>query len=340
LREALSILAPLGWLYGLGASLRRAAYARGLLKTERLRSPVISVGGLAMGGSMKTPAVIELAHALSSRGPRVGVLGHGYRGADAAPRVVSDGERPLETVSTVGDEALLLAHELPGCPIVVGRDKVAAGRLLEERFGKCIVLVDSGFQHRRLFRDLDVVCVTESDLAARVMPAGMLRESPRALRSADVIFTDRETDGARVAMLRARRPNDVFSLARADFGFFPLEGTGVEVDAPERAFVFCGIGWPERLVKDVAGRGVTVVEKRFFRDHHSFTESDLKEVAEAASAAGATAVVTTAKDAIRIQAWPFPLPLLVLSARLDIEGLPTVLKRIDRVILSRIKAGL
>jgi tetraacyldisaccharide 4'-kinase len=340
LREALSILAPLGWLYGLGASLRRAAYARGLLKTERLRSPVISVGGLAMGGSMKTPAVIELAHALASRGPRVGVLGHGYRGADAAPRVVSDGERPLESVDTVGDEALLLAHELPGCPIVVGRDKVAAGRLLEERFGKCIVLVDSGFQHRRLFRDLDVVCVTENDLAARVVPAGMLRESPRALRSADVIFTDRETDGPRVATLRARRPNDVFSLARADFGFFPLEGTGVEVDVPARAFVFCGIGSPQRLVKDVAGRGVTVVGQRFFRDHHPFSETELKEVADAALKAGAAAVVTTAKDAVRIQAWPFPKPLLVLSARLDIEGLPAVLKRIDRVILSRIKAGL
>jgi len=340
LRQALSILAPLGWIYGFGASLRRRAYASGLLKSERLRSPVISVGGLALGGSMKTPTVIELAHALSSRGPKVGVLGHGYLGADPKPRVVSDGERPLETVASVGDEALLLAHELPGCPIVVGRDKVAAGRLLEQRFGKRIVLVDSGFQHRRLFRDLDIVCVTEGDLAARVMPAGMLRESPRALRFADLIFTDRETDGPRVAKLRARRPNDVFSLARADFGFFPLEGTGVEVDPPARAFVFCGIGWPERLVKDVEARGVAVVGRRFFRDHHSFTEGELKDVAEAAERAGASAVVTTAKDAVRIAAWPLSLPLLVLSARLDIERLSVVLKRIDRVILARIKAGL
>lgn len=293
-----------------------------------------------MGGTMKTPTVIELAHALSSRGPRVGVLGHGYRGADPSPRVVSDGERPLETVASVGDEALLLAHELPGCPIVVGRDKVAAGRLLEERFGKRIVLVDSGFQHRRLFRDLDIVCVTEGDLGARVMPAGMLRESPSALRFADLVFTDRETDGPRVAKLRATRPNDVFSLARGDFGFFPLEGTGVEVDPPGRAFVFCGIGWPERFVKDVASCGAAVVGERFFRDHHPFTEGELKDAAAAAEKAGATAVVTTAKDAVRISAWPGSLPLLVLSARLDIERLPVVLKRIDRVILGRIKAGL
>lgn len=289
---------------------------------------------------MKTPAVIELALALSARGPKVGVLGHGYRGGDPRPRIVSDGERPLETVASVGDEALLLAHELPGCPVVVGRDKVAAGRLLEERFGKRIVLVDSGFQHRRLFRDLDVVCVTEDDLAARVMPAGMLRESPRALRSADLIFTDRETDGPRVAKLRARRPNDVFSLARADFGFFPLEGTGVETDPPARAFVFAGIGRPGRFVKDVAARGVAVVGQRFFRDHHPFSEGELKDVAEAAGKAGALAVVTTAKDAVRIAAWPFSLPLLVLSARLDIERLHEVLKRIDSAILARIKVGL
>ncbi len=340
MREALSILAPLGWIYGFGAALRRKAYVSGLLKSERLRSPVISIGGLSMGGSMKTPTVIELALALSSRGPKVGVLGHGYRGADAKPRIVSDGERPLESVASVGDEALLLAHELPGCPIVVGRDKLAAGRLLEERFGKRIVLVDSGFQHRRLFRDLDIVCVTEGDLGARVMPAGMLRESPRALRFADLIFTDRQTDGPRVAKLRARRPNDVFSLARADFGFFPLEGTGVEVDPPARAFVFCGIGWPERLVRDVETRGVKIAGRRFFRDHHVFSEGELKDVAAAAEKAGAVAVVTTAKDAIRIPAWPGALPLLVLSARLDIERLPVVLKRIDSVILARIKAGL
>ena len=337
--EVQAILAPLGWAYGLGAALRRSAYARGLLRREHLHSPVISVGGLAMGGSMKTPAVIELAHALASRGPAVGVLGHGYRGADPSPVVVSDGARPLETVDRVGDEALLLAHELPGFPIVSGRDKVAAGRLLESRFGKMIVLVDSGFQHLRLFRDLDIVCVTERDLGARVLPAGMLREFPRTLRSAHLIFTDRETDGPRVAALRAARPKDVFSLARSAFGFFALEGTGAEVTPPAKAFVVCGIGWPERFASDVAARGVPVTGKRFYRDHHPFTEADLKLVADEAQKAGATEVVTTAKDAVRIRSWPGPMPLLVMSARLDIERLPQVLKRIDSVILQRIKAG-
>jgi tetraacyldisaccharide 4'-kinase len=340
LREALPSLAPLGWLYGLGASLRREAYARGVLKSERLRSPVVSVGGLSMGGSMKTPTVIELAHALSSRGPAVGVLGHGYRGTALSPRVVSDGERPLETAETAGDEALLMAHELPGCPIVVGRDKVAAGRLLEERFGKRIVLVDSGFQHLRLFRDIDIVCVTEGDLSARVLPAGMLRESPRSLRFANMIFTDGESEGRGVAELRALRPKDVFSLSRGDFGFFPFEGTGVEAEPPGKAFAFCAIGNPGRFAEDLGARGVSVVGQRFFRDHHAFSEADLKEVAAAATTAGATALVTTTKDAVRIQEWPGSLPLLVMSARLQIERLPEVLKRIDSVILARMKAGL
>jgi tetraacyldisaccharide 4'-kinase len=334
------MLTPLGWLYGFGVSLRREAYRRRLFRQGRLRSPVISVGGLAMGGSMKTPVVVELARAISARGPAVGVLGHGYRGQDGTARVVSDGARPLETAQTVGDEAVLLAYELPGCPVVVGRDKVAAGRLLEERFGRLIVVVDSGFQHLRLFRDLDLVCVSERDLAERVLPAGRLRESSRALKSAHLVLTDRETDGERVAKLRAQRPRDVFSVARADFGFFPFEGTGLELQPPERSFAFCGIGHPERFVKDIAACGVALAGERFFRDHHRYSEQDLRAVATAAEQAGAGAVVTTAKDAVRINTWPGSLPLIVLSARLDIENLPAILKRIDQVILARIRAGL
>lgn len=300
---------------------------------------MISVGGLAMGGSMKTPAVVEIARALAARGPAVGVLGHGYRGDNPGPVVVSDGEKPLENVDRVGDEAVLLAHELPGCPVVVGRDKVAAGRLLEDKFGKRIIVVDSGFQHLRLFRDLDIVCVTEADLGGRVMPAGMLRETPAALRGAQIIFTDRETDGARVAKLRQTRPRDVFSLARTEFGFFPADGTGEEADPPKKAFAVCGIGSPERFVKDLRARGVEVVGQRFFRDHHAYTEGELRDVAKAAEASFANAVVTTTKDAVRIHAWPGSLPLLALAARLDIELLPQVLKRIDSLILARMKAG-
>lgn len=333
------MLAPLGWIYGFGAALRRKAYTQGVLRQERLRSPVISVGGLAMGGSMKTPVVMELARILAARGPAVGVLGHGYLGDDPGPRVVSDGERPLETVERVGDEALLLAHELPGCPVVVGRDKVAAGRLLEQKFGKRIIVVDSGFQHLRLFRDIDIVCVAECDLEDGVVPSGMLRETPKALRSAQIILTDRVSDGPLVAKLRELRPGDVFSVARTDWGFFPADGSGREVDPPAKAFAVCGIGRPERFVQDLKSLGVEVVGQRFFRDHHPYTAADLAEVSKAAETAGAKAVVTTTKDAVRIQSWPGPLPLLALVANLEIEKLGTVLKRIDAVILARIKAG-
>lgn len=292
-----------------------------------------------MGGSMKTPAVVEIARALAARGPAVGVLGHGYRGADPGPVVVSDGEKPLETVLRVGDEAVLLAHELPGCPVVVGRDKVAAGRLLEEKFGKRIIVVDSGFQHLRLFRDLDIVCVAEADLGSRVVPAGRLRETPAALAWAQIIFTDRETDGPLVARLREARPRDVFSLQRIDFGFFPADGTGEEAEKPKKAFAFCGLGSPQRFVKDLRARDVEVVGQRVFRDHHAYTQDELLDLAKTAEAAGADAAVTTTKDAVRIQTWPGPLPLLALAARLDIERLPQVLKRVDSLILARIKAG-
>ena len=178
------MLAPLGWLYGLGAAARRKAYARGLFRPGRLPSPVISVGGLAMGGSMKTPLAAEIARSLLSRGGQVGIIGHGYRGRDSRVRVVSDGETIFETAESVGDEAILLARDLNKCPIVVGRNKFEAGRLLEAEFGRRVLIVDGGFQHLDLARDLDIVCVTEQDLGDSVVPAGALRETPRALRFA------------------------------------------------------------------------------------------------------------------------------------------------------------
>ena len=339
MQKAFSILAPLGWAYGLGALARRTAYERGVFRKHRLRSPVISVGGLAMGGSMKTPVVVELARVLSSRGPKVGVIGHGYRGSNRGVCVVSNGRESFAGVETVGDEAVLIAHELPGCPVVVGRDKVAAGRLLEEQFGQQILLVDSGFQHLRLYRDIDIVCVTEEDLGRLVMPSGMLREFPSALRYADMIFTERASDGERVARLREARPRDVFSLARKDFAFYPLEGAGDDQQRPEKAYVFCGIGRPDAFLRDLKALDVSIVGQRVFRDHHRYTDADLAAIASAAEAAHATAVVATTKDAVRLRSWPSKIPFLVLGARLDIDGLPRVLKRIDSMILARIKAG-
>ena len=138
------MLAPLGWLYGLGAAMRREAYARGAFRPGRLVSPVISVGGLAMGGSMKTSLVIEIARALQDRGGEVGIIGHGYRGRVAAARLVSDGHALLETAHSVGDEAVLLSTDLKRCPVVVGRNKYKAGRLLETKFGRRILIVDGG----------------------------------------------------------------------------------------------------------------------------------------------------------------------------------------------------
>ena len=112
------MLAPLGWLYGLGAAMRREAYARGAFRPGRLVSPVISVGGLAMGGSMKTSLVLEIARALQNRGGEVGIIGHGYRGRADAARLVSDGDTLFETACSVGDEAVLVSTDLKRCPVV------------------------------------------------------------------------------------------------------------------------------------------------------------------------------------------------------------------------------
>ena len=331
------MLAPLGWLYGLGAAMRREAYARGVFRPGRLVSPVISVGGLAMGGSMKTSLVLEIARALQNRGGEVGIIGHGYRGRADAPRLVSDGDTLFETACSVGDEAVLVSTDLKRCPVVVGRNKYEAGRLLETKFGRRIVIVDGGFQHLDLARDLDIVCVSEEDLGQAVIPAGPLRERPGVLRLAGVVMTDRVSDGPRVAALRGQRPRDVFSIARADFQFYDMKDPSARVEAPARAFAFCGIGSPRRFLADLASQKVTVAGHRFFRDHHPFSDTDLRALAAAATQVNAPAVVTTAKDAVRVQEWPGQIPMLVMTARLDIDDPKRLLKRIDQAVLSRIK---
>ena len=333
------MLAPLGWLYGRGAAARRQAYSRGVFRPGRLPSPVISVGALAMGGSMKTPLVAEITRALQARGGEVGIIGHGYRGRHSSVRVVSDGDTIFETVESVGDEAILLARDLAKCPIVVGRNKFEAGRVLEEEFGKRVLIVDGGFQHLDLARELDIVCVSEHDLGDSVVPAGALRETVHALSFAGAVMSDRATDGARVASLRAQRPRDVFSLARTDFRFHDARDPSIQVDPPAVAFALCGVGAPERFVKDLARQKIAIAGHRFFRDHHPFGDADLQALSIAARKANAPVAVTTAKDQLRVRNWPGSLPLLVMTARLDIENLKGLLKKIDQAVLTKLKGA-
>jgi tetraacyldisaccharide 4'-kinase len=305
-------LAPLGALVGGAAAMRAALYRRGLLPRARLQGPVISVGNLRVGGSGKTPVVAYVARLLMDAGRPVSILSRGYGGSARGPcLVVADGTSVLADADAAGDEPVMLARQLPGAVVAVGPHRDVVGRAVEERFGPRVHVLDDGFQHLRLARDLDIVCVAPSDLADRPLPAGWLREGRHALARADVVLL--ADDGAAEGARNEVGPERAFLVRRQTRGFFTADGQ--PRTAPRRAFLLSAIARPERFAADVRAAGVEVAGHDAFRDHHPFRPEDLQ--AAWAKAHGTDAVVTTEKDLVRLRRPPGTPPLLVL--RIDVE---------------------
>jgi len=321
---SLGWLAPLGAVFARAASLRVALYRRGVLASARPRGPVVSVGNLSVGGSGKTPLVARIAELASEAGMPVAILSRGYRGAFRGEAlVVSDGERVLSDAARAGDEAVMLARRLRGVVVAVGRRRDRVARVVEARFGPRLHLLDDGFQHLRLRRDLDLLCVDPDDLDDRPLPAGRLRESLSAAARADAVFVVGAGTDDLVA-LRERWPLlrslPAFRLGRRVTGFTDLEGRPRA--SPERPWLLTGIARPGRFAADVHAAVGTPLGHSSFPDHHRFSDAELAETARRAAAAGADAVLTTAKDAVRLAGAPAEPPFCVMesAARLDDEA--------------------
>jgi tetraacyldisaccharide 4'-kinase len=303
-------LAPLGALFGAGAALRVGLYRRGVLRRSRLSGPVISVGNLSVGGSGKTPLVARIAEILRDAGEPVAVLSRGYGGSfRGGALMVGDGASVLADAAEAGDEPVMLARALRGVVVAVGRRRDVVGRAVEARFGRRVHVLDDGFQHLRLFRDLDVLSVDEADVADRPLPAGRLRERPSASARADV-----------VCMWSASGvgPDErTFRVSRRPLGFFDLDGR--EQSAPARPFLLSGIANPERFWSDVSSTVPVLAGRCAYADHHRFTVDEVRGVADEARASSADAIVITAKDAVRLPG-PLPdVPVLVFRIAAQIE---------------------
>jgi len=322
-------LAPAGAAFGAAAALRTRLYARGILRRQALAFPVISVGNLAVGGRGKTPLVARIAGLLRDSGHQVAILSRGYGGTSAgAPLLVSDGGSVLAGADVAGDEPVLLARSLPGVVVAVAARRVDAGRMVEARFGRCVHVLDDGFQHLALARDLDIAAIEPEDLGGRPMPAGVLRERPSALARADLVLLSAR-NGA--PLPPALDPARTLRWHRRSLGFVAPEGLAAPM--PSRAFVISAIAEPQRLLADLSALGCRVVGQALFRDHHRFTAGELETAAATARAAGADAVVTTEKDAVRMT-WSVAGPPLVvhrIEAVLEDEGrLIAILLRVAR----------
>ena len=304
-------------------SARRRFYGSGG-RTHRLHRPVISVGNVATGGRGKTPLVARIATLLVAAGERPAILSRGYGRRDRAPGVVvvSDGTHVLADLARAGDEPLMLARSLTGVGVFVSSDRFWAGSLAERQFGASVHLLDDGFQHVTLERDVDLVVVDPADEADTPLPAGRLREPLTAIARADAVIVP----GASIVDARelaARlRVGKAFSASRAPAVPRLIEpwGAAVHVSRASPIVALAGIAGPSRFFEALERDGWILADRLAFRDHHDFTAADLARIATVVRRAGAALVLTTEKDAVRLLRWrPLPVPLAWMPLGVTIE---------------------
>jgi tetraacyldisaccharide 4'-kinase len=304
-RLLLAFLTALSFFYALIMRLRSAAYASGIFPVRRLARPVISVGNITAGGTGKTPTVALLARYFMARGKRVVVLSRGYGGTLAGKiRIVSDGKTLLATAAEAGDEPYLLAASIPGLMVMVGADRYRAGRLAEERLNPDIFILDDGFQHLRLHRDLNILLLDSRKPFnnGNTFPAGLLRESKSALERADLVIFTRCTDGNQLQFAQAvQKP---FCLAvHALTGIVPIPDGPVEpftALAGKSAMAFAGIADPASFFDALEGEGVQLVTTLAFADHVRYAEEQIAALCRLKDASCSACLITTEKDAVKL----------------------------------------
>ena len=296
---------------------RNALYDRGALRTRRLRGPTISVGNLSVGGAGKTPFVIMLGLLLQARGVEFDVLSRGYGRSSRGVAFVD----PQGSARDFGDEPLLIVRRLR-VPVVVGEDRYAAGVAAEQKFGVRMHLLDDGFQHRGLARDFDIVLVNSNDKQDTVFPMGRLREPLSALGRADAIVLTNDTPAEGLPITHQK----VWRVQR--------DIVAPQVEDP--CLAFCGIARPGYFFAQLRATGITIVATRSFRDHHSYTKSDVRALLTARKRAGATCFVTTEKDAINLESYLDELaPVHIVPVYMQIEDASTVAKTLWAAIAAR-----
>jgi 3-deoxy-D-manno-octulosonic-acid transferase len=339
-------------LYGVGARSHRAFMQWTSPERGRLSCAVVSVGGLTVGGAGKTPFAARLALGLKRRGWRVVLASRGYKGRSRLPvSVVSDGSHMHASVAHSGDESFVLAAHAPGVPILVGADRRVVGHHAVSAFDAEIVILDDGFQHHRLARDLDIVCIDGPGGFGnrRLLPEGPLREPLSALGKADWLCVmdgqgaDPDANGCelregetirsfeasgREVIWAKRRPVELASLDHS--GSMPLESL-----RGRRVGLLSGVARPASVRATLESLGAHVVVERRFRDHHKYAEKDCNDLDHSG-----LLWVTTEKDAFKIlPEWLAGHSLWVLRIEVEIEGENDVLDRLESRLQSVSRLG-
>ncbi len=310
-----SLLWPFTLPYGAAAHLRARAYRKGILKSHHLDGTVISVGNLTTGGTGKTPMVLWIVERLLAEGKQVGILTRGYRGEKIAPspKDNADATAPqnvgAHALPATSDEVRLLQSRLGNrVQFGVGANRYEQGRELAKRGVHWFVL-DDGFQHLQLARDVDIVLIdaTNPFSGGRLLPAGHLREPRSALARADIIVITRSAHAPAIesAIRRDSAAPIFYARPKLDAIHSFTEGQiagAVATQALPKLFAFCGIGNPAAFLDDLRTWGLDIVDHKFFPDHHRYTDKDDQEILQIACEAGASGLICTEKDLYNLHA--------------------------------------
>ena len=331
-RIASVVLSPLGGLYGVAMKARRALYRRGFLSNRRIPAPLISVGNLTMGGTGKTPLVQWIAEQLAAANRRVCILTRGYGRKNPKQRVVvSKGAGVLSDADYAGDEAFLLAESLKGRAAVISdADRGAAALWAIKNLASDVFVLDDGFQNLGLARNLDIVTIDATNPWGnrRLLPAGILREPPDELARADCVVLTRVNESNTVPELEREVTEltnglPVFHSSMKIRGLRAINAAHENFPAVEiknsKVAAFCGIGNPESFFSQLRSAGYQLAATEIFRDHHVYTQADIDRLVCRSSASGASVILTTAKDEVKLRSLRFALPCYAVEIGIEIE---------------------
>ncbi len=304
----------LSGLYGLVIGVRNLFYDTGLKPAHETGVPVVSIGNIEVGGTGKTPFTIALSRELSSRGLRPVIVTRGYKGRLKGVVQV----RPDHDFRDVGDEALLMAR-VAGVPVVKSPDRVRGALFAHRALGAGIVLLDDGFQHRRIKRDLDIVLVSGDITAEPLLPLGRLREPFQSLKRADIVVYTKGSEGAGI---RAE-------LVPACLADASGKVTGLSILTGKKVLAVSGIAHPQHFVSTLERLGASV-HHISFPDHHAFTGRDMKTIT--ARAYDSDLIVTTEKDMVRLNPSQLDSRWFALRVEMHIEGIETIAREIEKIV--------
>ena len=328
---------PLSWIYAKIVNARNRLYDKGVFDVFGLGARTISIGNITAGGTGKTPLVAYVAEILAARGEKVCILTRGYGRKNPQQRIlVSDGEQILVDPRYAGDEPYELAQKLIGKAVVIAdANRVSAAELAKRKFGVTAFVLDDGFQHRKAKRDVDIVCIdaTKPFGGGKMLPSGRLREPLKHLARADIIVITRANLVPDISNLRAEiseltpaakifiAENNIDRLVELEE--FHAEPQSTQINQRKtvtgKAFAFCGLGNPENFFQMLRRDNIGLVGTRAFTDHYRYSEIDIAGIEKEALSAGAEALLTTAKDAVKLNGMAFTLPCYVVEIEMKLD---------------------